>query len=608
MVLSAQNWLEQSNYDVKCYEIEIQINDTSTDIRSETKIYIELLEESDSLLLNFGRNLIIDSLLINRKPVGFSHELDSLYVYSKSLKKGTLNSIEITYHGDADYNGAPGALFNRENKYGKFTYSVTEPYATKYWYPCKEILKDKADSVFVSIIVPKGLKAGSLGMLDTVVNVSPKQDLYRWKSYYPTAFYLVSVAVGDYYEYTNYYHCSHCKKPMPVVNYIYNSPEFFQDQKPDIDVTIDLLELFAHKFGEYPFVEEKYGHCLVPTGGGMEHQTMTTIGNFGFELVAHELGHQWFGNQVTCSYWNDIWINEGFASYCEYIALEELKSIEQAHAWMDYAHTIIKEAPGGSTYVWDKDLANRRRVFDGRLTYKKGAALIHMIRFVLEDDDLFFSILQEFLVQYNFKNATGEDFRKLLEKRSGIDFNKFFNEWYYGEGYPIYDIEWFQTAGKLYLISKQSASEPSITSSFTAPFNIKCIFPTADTILKLWPSTKVDTHKIDLTNPVYSISVNTDRKSLLAVNSIKQNKVFSAAYKKVVLYPNPVGEQFTIFTKEIAQPFTLLIYDVYGKQLAVQENVQPTGGVVSTRALQPGAYFAHIKSTGVYMIYPFVKN
>ena len=195
-------------------------------------------------------------------------------------------------------------------------------------------------------------------------------------------------------------------------------------------------------FGTYPFISEKYGHCVAPLGGGMEHQTMTTLANFNFLLVAHELAHQWFGDYVTCGSWQDIWINEGFASYAEYIACQYLQSQTNADLWMADAQTYVKSETDGSVFVPEAFSTDEERIFDYRLSYKKGAAIIHMIRGELQNDSLFFSILRDYLDRYKNDVATGEDFKEVLEEKSGRDFTAFFNQWFYGEGYPSITVNW----------------------------------------------------------------------------------------------------------------------------------------------------------------------
>src|SRR5690606_33758647 len=118
----------------------------------------------------------------------------------------------------------------------------------------------------------------------------------------------------------------------------------------------------------------------LPLSGGMEHQTMTTQGYFEKGLTTHELGHQWWGDNVTCESWADIWVNEGFASYSEYLMLENLYPNETTSHMLDI-HNNVKSNPNGS--VWVQDSLNESRIFSGRLTYDKGAAIVHTFRFIM---------------------------------------------------------------------------------------------------------------------------------------------------------------------------------------------------------------------------------
>ena len=158
-----------------------------------------------------------------------------------------------------------------------------------------------------------------------------------------------------------------------------------------------MITSFSRLLMDYPFSEEKYGHAMAPMGGGMEHQTMTTLQDFGFFLVAHELAHQWFGDHITCGNWQDIWINEGFASYMEYVAAQELLGQEAADGWMTNAMSVAKSRTRGSVFVPEEGVEDEYRLFDYALSYKKGAILLHMIRYELDDDDLFFGALRQYL-------------------------------------------------------------------------------------------------------------------------------------------------------------------------------------------------------------------
>lgn len=202
---------------------------------------------------------------------------------------------------------------------------------------------------------------------------------------------------------------------------------------------------------------------------------MTTIANFNFYLVAHELAHQWFGDWITCGSWQDIWINEGFASYMEYVAAQGLLGQDEADAWMQQARSVAFSATEGSVYVPSASVENVSRLFSYELSYRKGAMLLHMIRFMVDDDTLFFSILRNYLALYANSGATGMEFKAVLEAGSGLDFSSFFDQWYFGEGYPRMDLAWRQSADTLHLTAVQTTSHPEVTPLFNIPFEVELL-------------------------------------------------------------------------------------------------------------------------------------
>ena len=149
----------------------------------------------------------------------------------------------------------------------------------------------------------------------------------RWSSAYPIATYLVVMNASDY-VYSELTYTTQDGGSMPVVLYAY--PENDAQARADLAVTPEMIGVLADAFGEYPFVEEKYGNCVTPFGGGMEHQTLTTlaagsIGGGGIDwLNVHELAHAWWGDWVTCADWKDLWLNEGFATYSELVWAEHV--------------------------------------------------------------------------------------------------------------------------------------------------------------------------------------------------------------------------------------------------------------------------------------------
>ena len=213
----------------------------------------------------------------------------------------------------------------------------------------------------------------------------------------------------------------------------------------------------------------------------MEHQTNTFMSRASSPLMAHELGHQWFGDKVTCGSWRDIWLNEGFATYLQLLYDERLNPGYLRQALRNTANTITS-SPGGSVRVNDTTLVSR--IFDGRLSYSKGAYLLHMLRWKL-GDSLFFKSIRQYVndpvVAYNF--ALTEDLQRNLEQVSGKNLSSFFQKWFHGEGYPSYSVQWAQDSlNTAHITINQSTSHPSV-SFYDMPVPIQFKNASRDTIL-----------------------------------------------------------------------------------------------------------------------------
>ena len=144
-------------------------------------------------------------------------------------------------------------------------------------------------------------------------------------------------------------------------------------------LTVPMIDAFAQGYGEYPFVQEKYGHAEFTWGGGMEHQTISSMGGWSEDLISHELAHQWWGDMITCADFGHIWLNEGFATWSEAYWKELSDGVETYRLYMDYASYW----GGGTIFVEDPLNDN---IFDGNLSYNKGSWVVHMLRGVLGDE------------------------------------------------------------------------------------------------------------------------------------------------------------------------------------------------------------------------------
>jgi aminopeptidase N len=454
--------LQEEKYDVTFYFIDLEVTNQSTFIKGSSTLHARrIAEDIDTFVVELSQRLRVDSLFLQeKKQNSFFHENDLLkIVLSGESNKYEVYRLKVFYQGTAGsggfFSGISSATASSTNQ--KITYTLSEPFQGKDWFPVKQNLKDKADSSWVFITIDPWLKAGSNGLLTDIKTLADGRKRYEWKSNYPIAYYLLSFAVGDYREYSFYAYLNDSDSVL-VQNYLYNYPGIFEGVKEEIDETSQMLKLFSEIFGKYPFAKEKYGHCMAPMGGGMEHQTMTTIAGFGYGIVSHELAHAWFGDYITCGTWQDIWINEGFASYSEYIAIEGMKTQNECIEWLDQAHNYAINYPLDAVYLTPLESRDVKRIFNYSLSYKKGGSIIHMLRYEINNDSLFFAIIRDYISVYANSTAIGDDFRKIVEKHTAEDFGWFFDQWYYGKGHPVFLVNWRQIGDTLVLTSSQTSS------------------------------------------------------------------------------------------------------------------------------------------------------
>ena len=426
-------------------------------IRGEVMTVFEATEPVSKLDFDFSAALKMDSIFWRGTKVGYSRKGDILTVLlPKPLAPFLSDTITFHYQGIPPSSGF-GSFITTTHGAGKpVLWTLSEPYGAMEWMPCKQALTDKIDSIDVFIVHPQGYRAASNGLLQSETTENGKVTTH-WKHRYPIATYLVAIAVTDYVEIRG-----ELKYPggtMPLINYVY--PESVSAIQASMPNVVAQLQLYNELFGLYPFHKEKYGHAQFSWGGGMEHQTMSFMVNFGFELVAHEMAHQWFGDKVTCGSWEEIWLNEGFATYLSGLCYERL----QPQNWYSFKSSHIRTTtgqPGGSVRV--DDTTNVNRIFSSRLSYSKGAMLLHMLRWIC-GDAAFFSALRNYLndplLAYGY--GTTAALQAHLEKTSGKKLEGFFADWYYGQGYPSYAISWSQDANRqLYIKVNQTQSHASV--------------------------------------------------------------------------------------------------------------------------------------------------
>jgi aminopeptidase N len=602
---------QTEKYDVNYYKLNLNMTNTSTTLSGYGEMQATAIQSIDTVLYELFSSLTISSVSLNGANVPFTRSGSAVKI-AANVSPGTSFIIRTNYSGTpptAQTNplGGSGMSNATSPSWGnEVVWSLSEPFCAYEWWPCKQSLTDKADSCDVFITVPNSCKAGSNGVLTQVVNLGNGSSRYEWKHRHPIDYYLISVAVAEYVEYNVYANPVGAPSPILIQNYIYNNPQTLPNFQADIDETVDFMELFYDLYGPYPFEDEKYGHCMAPFSGGMEHQTMTTQGFFNPTLTAHELGHQWWGDYVTCASWCDIWVNEGFASYSEQIMLENLYPGQEVQN-MQSVHNNVMSQPGGS--VWVLDSLNEARIFSGRLTYDKGAAIVHTMRYMLNDDQLFYATLKNFLSSKAFGTAFGVDVRDAFAQASGINFTPFFDQWYFGEGFPTYSVQWKQLGNDALVQISHTASAPNVTPTFTNPIDLKFVRPgNTDTTIRFDITSNSNLFQINgigtLSN---SISIDPQNWVVNQNGTITMNQLLGLespnGSEGMELYPNPSNEE--IYINNIPNDCRYSIFDMYGK---VQLMDKVSGGnSIKTSSLPSGTYLLVLDGATVKYRKTFVK-
>jgi aminopeptidase N len=353
---SHKNLSDQDKYDLNYVKLDLSLDNLSTTIsRGHATLKGTVTAFTlDIFVCELESNILVDSAKINGITVNINRPGDELQLFSNTvLNQGEAVVADIYYHGAAPVSGGFfGGIFNASSpSWGaKVTWTLSQPFSAHTWWPAKQVLTDKIDSSEVWLTVPNNLKAGSNGLLINEVALPGNKTRFEWKHQHMIDYYLISMAVGPYIDYSFMAALPGTSDSVLIQNYIYDNPNTLPNFLNDINLTADMLYVFSELYGLYPFRDEKYGHCMAPLSGGMEHQTMTTQGFFETGLTAHELGHQWFGDNVTCEDWGHIWVNEGFASYSEYLFYQSF-SQNQANQQMTDVHNNVLSQLGGSVFV-----------------------------------------------------------------------------------------------------------------------------------------------------------------------------------------------------------------------------------------------------------------
>lgn len=584
------------NIDVLHYDIDVTVDDVAQTIGGSVRITARTtFPNVTSLTLNLSPAMVLDSVLLSGSSVTATRTGSVFAVpVAPSAAQGDILVITVYYHGTPPTSGFGSFAFSSQpNSTTPWIWTLSEPYGAPDWWPCKDTPTDKADSIDIRITCAQNLKAASQGRLISVVSHQPGKLTYHWRHRYPIATYLVSITLTEYAEFSNWFVYGPTDS-MEVVHYVLPSQlGLAQSLLPNV---ISMLEIFSNLFGLYPFITEKYGHAQFGWGGGMEHQTMTSLGGFSENLVAHELAHQWFGDMITMASWSDIWLNEGFATYS--VALYHEAKTGPA-PYRSYMASQFGAAINASGTLFVTDTANIASLFNSNLVYAKGAVVLHMLRHVV-GDSAFFNALKLYATnpRFRFSNASTADVQEMFEQASAMDLNYFFEQWIYGEGYPRYVFSWnwqAQSQGALVEFSLMQSTSSQNPSFFRMPVDVRLTGPAGDTTIVVFNDSLEQTWTWSL--PFIPLTVRIDPDSWI-LKSVEEVTVVPTEVVLSQNYPNPFNASttFEFFVPERSR-VTVEILNLLGEVVDVLDSGDRDRGyhvVLWSPRTASGVYFCRL--------------
>jgi len=592
------------NYNLTYQRLELDLDPAVRYVSGTVTSHFVPTENISSIYFDFSNTLTVSEVRYHGVNLKFTQlptkeiKVDFLAAISAKIS----DSLSITYSGVPDTSGSAGDAFTVSLQSGTpVLYTLSEPYGAQEWFPTKQSMNDKIEKVDLKITTPNQYSIASNGKLFSEKLLSAGKKLTFWQTNYPIPAYLIALGITNY---TKFYDTMG-SPPFPFVNYVYPSTAANSTAMSNISWTKDMMNVYEEYFGAYPYRNEKYGHMQFGWGGGMEHATMSSMGSFQKSLIAHELAHQWFGDKVTCGRWNDIWLNEGFATFGAHLANEKLlMTSEQFRNFLTSEIKYITSVPGGSVYLPESDLGNVNRIFDSRLSYSKGGFVLRMLKWIL-GEEVFYQALKDYHNQPSlaYKYAVTEDFKNSLLKSTGNDFTEFFQDWIYGEGYPSYQIKWNQTSDKMLRFKVGQMQSHSSVDFFELPLPIK-ITGSLGEILEISLDNQFNdqTFSIPVNFSVALVEFN-QNKQIVEANStvVKDASIMGTedlTKKALLIFPNPVNQKLSVSGLEKVENFQM--YSIEGKLLKAG-NLAPEQSIDVSK-LAKGVYILKIAGKSLKFI------
>ncbi len=566
-------------FDVLSYDLDISLDPNPGTIAGRVDVGLQSLQNGLQLIhLDLVSTLDCLEISSGGDILFFEHLGDSLLVHlNAALAEAETETLSISYEGRPRPHGSfhAGMMYRLHNSGTvgdpsddfPVIASVSETWSAHSWWPCKDHPSDKA-LVSLTASVPDSLSLVSNGTLLGVQSNQPGWRTYRWREAYPLPTYLVSVAASNYVGWTEDCLVSPLNGPDQNISLGFQVfPHDLSDAATDLAMTCQAMDFMAQLAGPYPFDGEKYDQVEIKWGGAMEHSTATSLppylflGTARFEnLVVHELAHQWFGDSLTPAVWSDIWLNEGFARYCEALWMEHSRNREAYAEFMQNIGPVFHE----NLFVGDGLLADPDPILPNTLVYDKGAWLLHSLRLLLGDND-FFALLHNYATAPDLihDSTTTGDFIQLAEQQAGRNLDNFFHPWLNTETVArLHSEVEIHYGGEIGNVRLRFQQLQEVWLEMGIPVVLHC--GGSDTQMILTMDRREQVFQLALDCPVDSVSI--DPESLVLMQKANASAPLMTVERP---WPNPSylsGADFRIYLLESSE-LSVNMFDVRGRRV-----------------------------------------
>jgi len=504
------------NWDATYYWIDLTVDPAAETIVGVTWIRAEAVSGGVSSLVLDLVDLTVNGVVeIGSGSRPYTHK-GGLLTITLSRPYSAGEEVEL----NVSYSGSPTAGVNFHPAQN-LVYTYGWDNLSRHWFPCFDHPSDKADNCDITITVPAGMIVAANGLLQSTTRRG-QWEAFHWHHGYPITTYNICFHASDYAQFTQYFGA------VPIDYYVY--PDDLADAQASFQNIPAMMTYFESVFGPYPFPGEKMGFAEAQLSGGMEHQTMVTIGSafinggtFWETLYAHEAAHMWWGDCVSIATWADFWLSEGFASYGDALWQEGGYGVWEFQDRMgDFRDSYFSEDAGNRFPVYDPAVPLSSTVYD------KGAWIVHMLRRVFDDDEAFFTMLQDYRAASEHGNVTTAQFQAAAEAGLGESLDWFFQQWVYMAGYPEYEYDWSWNDGTMTLVIDQVQPVGGVTPLFTAEVDLWIFTSAGDQTITVLVDEAHETFELDL--PGRPIDVDFDYNLWLLCKAEKVNGSTARAF------------------------------------------------------------------------------